>query len=241
MAASAGPSHRWIAVPLALLGFLIVVAISSTRAERRNAEPRRTRLVKLIESRRDTVDQLDGEVRTFRRRVDAATGRASRSDVSERERAQLLRQLGVAAGTTGLEGPGLVVRLADSTRKPSTAEEASAFRIHDADIQLVTNALFAAGAEGVAVNGNRLVATSPIRAAGSTIVVNFRPLTQPYEVVAIGARRRDFEASDIARHFSRWHGLFGLGFHVDNRSRLVVPAFTGRVGLGVALPSGGGG
>ena len=241
MPASAGRSHRWIAVPLALLGFLVVVAVSSTRAERRNSEPRRTRLVKLIEDRRDTVGDLDGEVRALRRRVDAAVSRASRSDVSERQHADLLRQLGVAAGTTALEGPGLVVHLADSNRRPATAEEAGAFRIHDADVQLVANALFAAGAEGVAINGNRLVATSPIRAAGSTIVVNFRPLSQPYQVVAIGARRRDFEASEIARRFGRWRDLFGLGFEIEGRSRLVVPAFTGRVDIAVALPSGGGG
>jgi uncharacterized protein YlxW (UPF0749 family) len=228
-------------VPLALLGFLVVVAVSTTRAERRNSEPRRTRLVKLIEDRRDAVDELDGEVRSLRRRVDAAAENASRSDLSERQEAERLRQLGLAAGTTALGGPGLVVRLADSNRKPATAEEAGAFRIHDGDLQLVANALFAAGAEGVAINGNRLVATSPIRAAGSTIVVNFRPLTQPYQVVAIGARRRDFETSEISRRFTRWHDLFGLGFETQSRSGLVVPAFTGRVDIGIALPSGGGG
>jgi uncharacterized protein YlxW (UPF0749 family) len=228
-------------VPLALLGFLIVLAVSSTRAERRSSEPRRTRLVELIESRRNAVGKLDDEVRDLRGRVGTATARASRSDASERERAQRLRELGTAAGTTALTGPGLVVKLSDSSRRPSTAEEASAFRIHDADMQLVANALFASGAEAVSINGSRLVATSPIRAAGSTIVVNFRPLIQPYEVVAIGARRADFEASDIARRFNRWKTLFGLGFDVGNRSGLVVSAFTGQVDVAVALPSEGAG
>ena len=236
MPASAGRSHRWIAVPLALLGFLLVVAVSTTRVQRRNAEPRRTRLIKLIEDRRGTLDDLDAEVRALRRRVDIATASVSRTNAGERQRADLVRQLGLSAGTTALTGPGLAVEIADSSRKPATAEEASAFRIHDTDIQLIVNALFAAGAEAVSINGNRLVATSPIRAAGSTIVVNFRPLNAPYEVLALGATQQEFEASEIARRFTRWQGLFGLGFQIDRRSRLVVPAFTGRVAGGAASP-----
>src|SRR5207253_4639319 len=132
--------------------------------------------------------------------------------------------LSAMAGTLAVKGHGLVVHLADSSRTPASSDEASAYRIHDVDIQLVVNALFAAGAEAVSVNGNRLVATTPIRAAGATIVVNFRPLNTTYEVRAIGARTDDFEKSEIARRFRRWQDLFGLGFRVEHRTRLGVPA-----------------
>jgi len=231
--------HLWLALVLALAGFLLVVAVSSARAQRRNAEPRRTRLIQLIQDRRGTVDELDGEVRALRRRVDQAQASSSRLDASERQRAQRIDELGAIAGTKALAGPGLVVQLSDSIRQPATPQEASAFRIHDADIQMVANDLFAAGAEAVSVNGNRLVATSPIRAAGATIVVNFRPLNTPYEVRAIGARLDDFENSEIARRFGRWRDLFGLGFKVERKSNVSVPAFTGRVDVGVAAPGPG--
>ena len=230
----------WLAVVLALLGFLVVVAVSSARAERRNAEPRRSRLVKVIQDRRSSVEDLDAEVRALRARVDRAEKRVSREDASDRERAQHLDDLAAVAGTTALAGPGLTVKLSDSIRQPANAQEAGAFRVHDVDIQLVANALFAAGAEAVSVNGNRLVATSPIRAAGATIVVNFRPLNTPYELRAIGARAEDFQNSEIARRFGRWQDLFGLGFRVQRESRVVVPAFTGRVDIGVATPGGTG-
>jgi uncharacterized protein YlxW (UPF0749 family) len=229
--------HLWLAVVLAVLGFLLVVAVSSARAERRSAEPRRSRLVKLIEDRRTGVEELDGEVRALRRRVDQAEANVNRLDATDRQRTQRLDQLAAVAGTTALAGPGVSVQLSDSIRQPATPQEAGAFRIHDVDLQLVANALFAAGAEAVSVNGNRLVATSPIRAAGATIVVNFRPLNTPYEVRAIGARMDDFEQSEIARRFRRWQDLFGLGFRVERQTRLVVPAFTGRVDLGIASPT----
>ena len=203
-----------------VLGFLLVVAVSSARAERRSAEPRRSRLVKLIEDRRTGVEGLDGEVRALRRRVDQAEANVNRLDATDRQRTQRLDQLAAVAGTTALAGPGVSVQLSDSIRQPATPQEAGAFRIHDVDLQLVVNALFAAGAEAVSVNGNRLVATTPIRAAGDTIVVNFRPLNTPYEVRAIGARMDDFEQSEIATRFRRWQDLFGLGFSVRQAGKV---------------------
>ena len=56
----------------------------------------------------------------------------------------------------------------------------------DRDLQTVVNGLWAAGAEAVAVNGQRLTALSAIRSAGDAILVDYRPLTRPYVVTAIG-------------------------------------------------------
>ena len=127
---------------------------------------------------------------------------------------------------------------APSDRPPPSAEDAGAYQIHDTDLQLVVNALWAAGAEAVAINDSRLVATTPIRAAGDTIVVNFRPLSPPYEVSAIGVDRTAFENSEIARRFKRWITLFGLGFDLQARAVVTVPGYTGRVGISAASPGG---
>jgi uncharacterized protein YlxW (UPF0749 family) len=59
-------------------------------------------------------------------------------------------------------------------------------RVQDGDLQLVVNALWAAGAEAVSVNGQRLGPTSAIRFAGEAVLVDFRPVTNPYEISAIG-------------------------------------------------------
>ena len=86
------------------------------------------------------------------------------------------------------------------------------------------------------MNGQRLVATSPIRAAGETITVNFRPLVPPYEVEAIGADRKEFERSAVARRFRQWVEDYGLGFSVKTRSKIVVPAYAGTLQLSSARP-----
>ncbi len=100
----------------------------------------------------------------------------------ENEKAQFL------AGLTDVKGPGVVVTLNDS-KKPSVdmpAGFAPPNIIHDTDIAAVVNELKASGAEAISVNGQRIVAVSPIRCVGPTIMVNFTPQSPPFVIKAIG-------------------------------------------------------
>ena len=221
---------------VAILGFLLVTAVITGAAERQKSAPRKAELVELIGQRESLVDDLDGAVETLRREVATAQERATRADVRDREEAKVQQVLAEQAGTVPLRGAGLVVALAPSDRPAPDAEDAGAYQIHDTDLQLVVNALWSAGAEAVAINDSRLVATTPIRSAGGTIIVNFRPLSPPYRVSAIGADRERFERSEIARRFKRWITLFGLGFDVQSKATVEVPGYTGRVGISAAEP-----
>jgi uncharacterized protein YlxW (UPF0749 family) len=136
-----------------------------------------------------------------------------------------------------MSGSGVEIRLSDSHRAAKAENDRESLSVHDVDLQLVVNALWAAGGEAVAVNGQRLVATSPIRAAGETITVNFRPLVPPYKVEAIGADRKEFERSAVAQRFRHWVSDYGLGFSVRSRSKLVVPAYVGALQLSSAHPA----
>lgn len=53
-------------------------------------------------------------------------------------------------------------------------------------MQKLVNALWLAGAEAIAINGQRLTSLSAIRSAGEAILVDFRPLSPPYRIEAIG-------------------------------------------------------
>ena len=92
------------------------------------------------------------------------------------------------AGLTDVKGPGVVVTLNDS-QKPSVSMPpgfAPPNIIHDTDIAAVVNELKASGAEAISVNGQRIVAVSPIRCVGPTIMVNFTPQAPPFVIKAIG-------------------------------------------------------
>ena len=218
-----------------VLGFLLVTAVSSVGEVQQAAAPRKQELIELIERREALVAQQDAAVRDLRAQVVSAQGRANRRTRLDREADARSADLALQAGTVAVRGRGLVVELRDSGRRSAGGSDAGAFRIHDTDLQLVVNALFAAGAEAVAVNDSRLVATTPIRSAGDTIVVNFRPLSPPFRVAAIGADRGAFEDSEIARRFRRWTRVFGLGFEVETQD-VTLPAYAGRVAITSARP-----
>lgn len=225
-----------LAAVIGLLGFLLVTAVISARAAEEEQQPRKAELVGLIEERRDLVADLDVEVERLRAQVAGAQADAAERSSADAAASAQVEELSLLAGTVEVLGTGLVVRLDNSNRKPASADQAGAYLIHDADLQLVINGLFAAGAEALEVNGSRVVATTPVRAAGDTIVVNFRPLTPPYVIEAIGADRGRFDQTEIARRFQRWSTLFGLGYSVREKEGLTVAAYTGRVGINVARP-----
>jgi uncharacterized protein YlxW (UPF0749 family) len=105
----------------------------------------------------------------------------------------------------------------------------------------VVNALWAAGAEAVAVNGRRVTGTTAIRQAGDVVLVNFHAVSSPYRVRAIGdpaeLRSRTL-GSDIGRQFALWTQIYGLGFAVRSTEAVTVPALSTSVDLGWARPEG---
>ena len=175
---------------------------------------------------RDLRGQLRKEEST-RSRDDRASSAAGPSGAAA---------LAAQAGASAVIGPGLRVKVADADAIPADVKEAGAYRISDTDLQLLVNALWSAGAEAIALNGNRIVATTSIRAAGETVVVNFRPLSPPYRLDAIGADADDFAQTEIAKRMRRWRTLFGLGFSTSRRGELKIEPYTGRVGIEVANP-----
>ena len=229
-------------VPLALvavvglLGFLLVAAAGSARDTDRAEAPRRAALVKEIGNRRSQAADLEQAARELQSQLDAVEGAAARQDDASRTDAARIAALQEQAGATSLTGPGVVVRLSDSSRIDPDPHSAAALQIHDTDLRLVVNALLSAGAEAVAVNDARISATTAIRQAGTTIVVNFRPLVPPYKVVAIGADLDAFEGSDVARRFHRYVSQLGLGFSVSRATRVEIPGFVGRLGVDDATP-----
>jgi uncharacterized protein YlxW (UPF0749 family) len=225
-----------LAAVVGLLGFLLVTAVLSARAAEEEQQPRKAELVGLIEQRRELVGDLDIEVERLRAEVTKAQAAAAQRSSADAAASDELAALSEIAGTIAVRGRGLVVRLDNSNRQPASPDQAGAYLIHDADLQLIINGLFAAGAEALDVNGSRVVATTPVRAAGDTIVVNFRPLSPPYVVEAIGADRERFDDTEIARRFKRWSTLFGLGYSVREQDDIMVEAYTGRVGIRVARP-----
>ncbi len=218
---------------LLIVGFLLAVAATTDSPEREGAESRRGQLIDLIERRRDEVAELDSQVGKLRGEVtiaQQAVARAADLDANQ------LEEIQDAAGLSTITGSGIEIELNDPSPVLSQDERVAPFQIIDRDLQELTNALWAAGADAIAINDERLVATTAIRNGGNTITVNFRPIPPPYVVVAIGVDAEEFSRSEIATQFKRWSERYGVGFTVRDADELELPAYVARARLKSARP-----
>jgi uncharacterized protein YlxW (UPF0749 family) len=228
---------------LLVLGLLVTAAVVRERGREERLPRQAEDLTELIARRRAATRELSSELATLSERLAAA--QAAQAEGSEQVSAIVARVdlLRPAAGLAPLEGPGVVVELRDSAEAPRTRGEVLDLRIQDVDIQLVVNALWAADGRAVAVNGRRVTATTAIREAGGRVQVNFRPISSPYRIAAIGepdALRAGLGDSEIAEQLELWTELYGLGFSVRSEDGLRVPGLEPRGGLSWARPAEGG-
>jgi len=231
-AARGEPPERGFSLPraasllvVAAIGFLLIVAYQHVLAD----EPARSRARDgLIDQINDRQAGTDG----LRRRADQLRDQVARQrDAALDDRAAArLRDLEATTGLGRVSGDGVVVRIADAPRPVDAVtgqgSGADLGRVLDRDLQQIANALWRAGAEAIAINGQRLISTSTIRAAGEAILVDFRPLAGPYEVSAIGPDdlHKKFTNSSTARTFRQLVDAFGMSFEVRKRDDLTLPA-----------------
>ena len=178
---------------------------------------------------------LEGQVRDGRAKVAALTEQnlalATQIGVLQREALgaqdpELLDRTSLwsaLAGTAPVTGPGLRVMLSDSTSDVAGNDG----RVQDMDLQVLVNGLWAAGAEAIAVNGQRLTSTAAIRSAGSAVLVDLVPLINPYTVDAIGdapTMQTDLASSSAGQHLAMLRGTYSIGVDISSQPRLSLPA-----------------
>ena len=152
------------------LGFGSVIAIHSLRHP---ANDVKADLKEQAATRSSNVEALSDEVQSLGRAVDDLSQSGSPIAVDG------ARDLVTA--TRPVSGPGITVTLTDRSG-PGKGTGA----VRDQDVAMVVNALWAAGAEAISVNGQRIGPDTFVRTAGSAILVNVTPVSSPYEVAAIG-------------------------------------------------------
>ena len=212
---------------LALAGLLVAVAGLQVRQHEPAAGEERRRLIAEIRDRTTETDELQRRMETVRGQAEQARAAAlARSAAGLRTRQDLARAADAAAATAR-NGPGISVTVEDARRDPAAQDGAAeAGRVYDQDLQILVNGLWGAGAIAIAVNGQRLTSTTAIRAAGDAILVDYRPLSPPYEVTALGGTRLDetFGDSPAGRHFRTLRDQFGIRFDVHSERAVRLPA-----------------
>lgn len=239
--AAAGPATaapRWrgavlVALTMVVAGVLAAVTYDQAAARVQGRQDIRATLVDDIRAESDASDELAAELERLRAEVGRARDELLAFSATGQRALDELARAEAGAAAVPVSGPGLLVTLAnagsDAGDDPvgGAAEADVRGRVRDGDLQLVVNALWAAGAEAVSINGQRLGPTSAIRFAGEAVLVDFRPVTNPYEISAIGdpdTLRSGFLASPEVAALALVEESFGLGFDFARKDDLGLPA-----------------
>jgi uncharacterized protein YlxW (UPF0749 family) len=193
---SPATGHRspLLVVMAVLIGSLLATSALALRAPETSASKVKAFLVSRIEANRAHAEAQSRLIARVSREIDIAQT-AALSQQSQTGLAAELSRLELAAGTVPVTGPGLVLTLDDAKTEvdpknpvvdPRAATGPDLGKVMATDLQSIVNGLWQAGAEAISVNGHRLTSRAAIRFAGEAILVDYRPLTRPYVITAIG-------------------------------------------------------
>lgn len=246
-----GPTstHTILVVVMALLtGFLFAVSAQALRPKPTAAAKVRAELVSRIEAlqahgaaQEAQISKLTKEVQDYEA---LALQQAGSGDLTAE-----VKKLEILSGTAPMSGPGLKLTMDDAPQangagdtggRPDSSFESG--RVTSSDVQIVVNGLWGAGAEAISINGHRLTSTAAIRFAGQAIIVDFRPLSRPYVITAIGdanGMHQLFEQSFGGVYLSQLTSEFGIVSTIVESEHLSVPGdSSARVSVARPLRSG---
>jgi uncharacterized protein YlxW (UPF0749 family) len=170
------------------------------------------------------LEEMRREIEQLRQSLKQYETAAAKDQSLAKEMNGALQRARIAAGLTAVEGPGIVVTVADSALRAGAGEDQSPYVIHDVDLLQIINELRAAGAEAIAINGQRLTATSEIRCSGGVVKVNGISLVPPFDVRAIGSSKALAGALDLPGGVMEILRKFEIAVNVTLKSKVELPA-----------------
>lgn len=136
------------------------------------------------------VSRLEEENAALQNRVRDANQQIREYEMTMYDSGEMAEQLKktlenarMEAGLVALSGEGLTITI-DNLVLPATGQVVK--YVQDEDLLSIINELNAAGAEAIAINGERVIATTEVRMAGNFININTRAHAAPFTISAIG-------------------------------------------------------
>lgn len=218
---------------LGLSGLMFTV---SARNNGPDAERHPLDLRELTQKQAAVVEQLSGEVDTLRAEVETLSAEQN-ALAGLTVPAPAAGDL-VAGGSVPVTGSGLVVTLDDAPVEARRDDfNADMLVVHQQDIQSVMNALWAGGAEAMGLMDQRVVSTTGVQCQGNVLRLHGRMYSPPFVITAVGdpeQLRAALEADVSVRTFVRASRDLGLGWRVEDREQVDLPAYSGATELGFA-------
>jgi len=214
------------ALVLMALGFLVVIQARAGRSLGEQPEvPTRNiyAMATLLREAREARAALEAEVTRLRLDLQTYQRAASKGQSVTAVMSEELERLRLALGLKAMEGPGVTVAMRDAPSRAGGTPVVVTYQ----DIVAVVNELWAAGAEAMAINVQRVTAATGFGQVGGTVVVNLQRLTAPFVITAIGDPATLEGALSIRGGLVEAMRAIGLSIVITRHDRVAVPASSG--------------
>jgi uncharacterized protein YlxW (UPF0749 family) len=196
----------------------------------------------LIEQRETAYARQQQQLTDLQREVQRLTDQAASRDGAVAAVQAQGNGGALSAGLVPLSGPGVEITLDDAPTRPDgvlpPGATADTLVIHQSDVQAVVNAVWASGADGVAIMGQRLAATSAVRCVGNVLLLEGRTYSPPFVITAVASGREvraQLAASPEVGLLQQAVDAYGLTFTVKDRGTIALPAYSGSLDLQYAV------
>ncbi|MGQ0550038.1 MAG: DUF881 domain-containing protein [Armatimonadota bacterium] len=220
--------ERWqgaVALFLVAVGFLVAAHLRSQEPLRQASELpswRLQELAVLVRQQEEARRLLEAEVDALRRKArDYEVALVEGRGLSQ-AMAKELAQYRLALGQVAVEGPGVSVTVFEGL--PGRPVGVVPTLLEAQDLSGLTNELWSAGAEAMAINGHRILATTGMRQAESGLVIEGGRFLPPYRIDAIGDPEVLQAALAIRGGFVEGLRAVGLRVVIQPYQRLRLPA-----------------
>jgi len=204
--------------------------VSSTNYAR--VEELTQQLKKVQEEKQNLEQQLAELTKRFQEYEEAA----SKNDAALKNLQKDVEKYKALAGFTDMVGPGVIVTVSDSDLQPREGEDPNLYLVHDEDLLNIVNELKAGGAEAIAINDQRLIATSEIRCVGPTININSTRYAPPYVIKAIGNPETLVASLKLKGGIIETLEFYGIKVDIQTSDKVVVPGYSEPVKFFYAKP-----
>lgn len=183
----------------------------------------------LIKSYTDDQAVLKTKILNLRKQIDEKQKQSGTA--VQKTNLDILDQLKSDIGLATAKGDGIVITLNDSPfAQRSSSDGSEQFLIHAADLRDVVNLAFSGQADAVSINGQRVIASTPITSVGNTILVNNFHVLPPFTITAIGEQDlllQRFNDPTTLTDLQKRAKNQKITFTFDAKSNLVAPVYSG--------------
>ncbi len=216
-----GRPHWTAAGVVVLFGVLVTLAAVQTSRNADTTDAGRATLIARVESGREDLARQQDQIAGLQETNIALDDQRAEATAAQAEADAQVRRLETITGFVAVSGPGVSIVVDDAPEGDVTQ------LVRDEDLALLVDGLWAAGAEAIAINNQRLTALSAIDNEGPAVKVNSRPVTPPYTVRAIGdvlTLQGNLLNTDHGQQFFDLAEDLGFVYDMDDEDELTLPS-----------------